>query len=90
LKKKKIMEEATDEYAMDEQLDELDHTVMTHEEKDRERAHRLTEKLKMRLNEYYDLDMDRHGHSYQGRQVKKMALNLGERQEKAAREFQVA
>ena len=44
----------------------------------------------MRLNEYYDLDMDKHGRSYQGRQVKKMALTLGERQEKAAREFQLA
>ena len=49
----------------------------------------MTERLKSRLNEYYDLDMDKHGHSYQGKMVKRMAMNLGERQEKAAREFQL-
>ena len=49
LKKKHIMEDATDEYAMDEQLDELDHTVMTHEEKDRERDYAVKKAKRERV-----------------------------------------
>ena len=48
----------------------------------------MTEKLKKRLNEYYDIDMDKHGGIVK-KQMARMKLSFVERQTKAAHEMEL-